>query len=106
MEAEINQISKTKLDKVNRKEDSGYREINIEDARENDVLLCLPGDKVLLDGSLVSGLSHFDETMVTGGGLPVEKKENSKILAGSVNFENEIEYSVDKCVKDSTLSII
>ena len=106
MEVEINQISKTKLDKVNRKEDTAYREITMEDARENDRVLCLPGDKALLDGTLVSGLSHFDETMVTGGGLPVEKKENSKIIAGSVNFENEIEYSVDKCVKDSTLAVI
>ena len=44
--------------------------------------------------------------MVTGGGLPVEKKENSKILAGSMNFENEVIYSVDKSLKDSTSSVI
>ena len=106
METEINQISKTKLDKVNKKEDNTYREINIEDARENDVVLCLPGDKVLLDGTLVTGTSHFDEAFITGGGLPVEKEAGSKILAGSINFENEIEYSVDKSVKDTTISTI
>ena len=106
METEINEISKTKLDKVNRKEDNTFREINIEDARENDIILCLPGDKVLLDGTIVSGTSHFDEALVTGGGLPVEKGVGSKILAGSINFENEIEYSVDKSVKDTTVAVM
>ena len=106
METEINQISKTKLDKVNRKENDIFREANIEDIREQDRVLCLPGDKVLLDGTLASGTSHFDEALITGRSLPVEKTVGSKILAGSINFENEIEYSVDKNLKDINVSTI
>ena len=106
VEQEISQISKTKPDKVNRKNQDEYEEVNLEEVRENDVLLCLPGDKIVLDGTIVSGTTHFDESLISGESLPSEKNANSKITSGSINYENKVEYSVDSVLKDSFLSSI
>lgn len=106
MALEISQISNTKINKVNRKTNDSYEEVNREEVRKGDILLCLPGDRVLLDGVQKNGYSHFDESTITGESLPVEKRENSKILSGSINYENEIEYTVEEVLKDTTTSKI
>ncbi len=106
VEQEISQISKTKLDKVNRKMQDEYEEVNLDEVRENDILLCLPGDKIYLDGIIKEGITHFDESLISGNSQPVEKKNNSKITSGSINYEDKVEYSVDSVLKDSFLSSI
>ena len=106
VESEIRQLSKTNLDKVNRRNQDGYEEVSLEEVRIGDQVLCLPGDKVLLDGEIALSTSHFDESLITGDSIPKEKKLSSKIVSDSINYENEIEYKVTSVLKDTTTSKI
>lgn len=57
-----------------------------------DVLLLKPGSKASVDGELLTGSSTFDESMLTGEGLPVLKKVGDKIFAGTINVEGVVTY--------------
>ena len=103
---EIKQIAKTTMGKVNIKENDLLKEINIADIKENDKIVCLPGDRILVDGIITDGCSHVDESQITGQSQPIEKRKNAKVLAGSINCENELEYQKDFSKKESTTSEI
>lgn len=106
MNAEIKQIATTNIQRVKRIVNGSHEEIRLEDLEENDNIICLPGDKVFVDGILKEGTTHFDESPITGSSIPIEKNKNSRIISGSINCENEISYIVEKKVKDSYISII
>ena len=88
------------------KTDNDYKNVTIDEVKVGDILICLPGDRASVDGEIVKGDSHFDESFVTGESLPVEKKKGSKIIAGSINFEGKVEYKAERIGKDSTISEI
>lgn len=102
IENEIRQISKTILKRVLVKEDSTTVEKTIYQVKQGDIIVCMPGDRVLLDGVIVEGNSHFDESFVLGESAPVLKQKNSKILAGSINCETEVEYRVESTFHHSS----
>ena len=106
MNAEIKQIATTNIQRVKRIVNGSHEEIRLEDLEVNDNIICLPGDKVFVDGILKEGKTHFDESPITGSSIPIEKNKNSRIISGSINCENEISYIVEKKVKDSYISII
>ena len=103
---EIKQVSRTKVNKVNIKETDTYKEIAITSVKEGDKIICFSGDKVYLDGIVTKGISHVDESFITGKSLSEEKNINDKIYAGSINCEKEIEYEVKKTKSNSLLSVI
>lgn len=88
------------------KVDSSYKNITIDEVKKGDILICLPGDKVAVDGEIVKGTSTFDESFITGESVPVLKKEKDKVIAGSINYDSEIEYKAEKIGKESTISEI
>jgi P-type E1-E2 ATPase len=50
-------------------------EVSIEEIQKGDLLLVKPGEKIPLDGIIRSGISHLDESMITGESLPISKTE-------------------------------
>ena len=52
-----------------------------------DILIVRPGERVAVDAEIVEGVSHLDESMLTGESLPVTKQVGDKIIAGSVNAD-------------------
>ena len=60
-------------------------EIPLDHALVGDLLRVRPGDKVPVDGIVAQGSSYVDESMITGEPIPVEKKENEKVIGGTVN---------------------
>ena len=88
------------------KTDSGYKDITIDEVKKDDILICLPGEKIAVDGEIIKGYSNFDESFITGESKPVLKKENSKVIAGSLNYESVVEYKAEKIGKNSTISEI
>lgn len=86
------------------KTNDGYNNITIDEVKKGDILICLPGDKVAVDGEIIKGTSTFDESFITGESLPVLKKVNDKVIAGSINYDSKIEYKAEKIGKESTIS--
>ena len=71
-----------------------WRTVPVAEVQRNDVLLVKPGDRIPLDGKVVSGRSHVDESWLTGESLPVNKSEGDQLLAGSVNGDGSLELQV------------
>lgn len=86
--------------------DGQEREIPVEDVRTGDTVLVRPGERIPVDGLLVTGTSAVDESMVTGESLPVEKKPGDRLIGGTMNATGAFHYEVTTLGKDSTLSRI
>jgi Cu+-exporting ATPase len=59
--------------------------IHIDDVRMGDLVIIRPGERIPVDGEIVSGLSAVDESLVTGESLPVVKEPGHKVVGGCVN---------------------
>ncbi|MET0845301.1 MAG: heavy metal translocating P-type ATPase, partial [Pseudomonas sp.] len=65
-----------------------------------------PGERIGLDGEVVSGSSTIDQAPITGESLPVEKTIGDKVFAGTINQAGSLEYSVTAAANNSTLARI
>jgi P-type Cu2+ transporter len=81
-------------------------EIPIAQVKTGDLLLVKPGDKIPVDGSLVLGDSYVDESMITGEPLPVAKKKDDAVYAGTINQKGSFRFRADKVGADTLLAHI
>ncbi len=65
-----------------------------------------PGERIALDGRIVSGRSTINQSAITGESLPVDKTEGDSVFAGTVNESGSFEYMVTAAASDSTLARI
>jgi len=72
--------------------------------QRGDVLLVRPGEKVPTDGTVLTGATSIDESMLTGESLPVSKKEGSKIIGGTININGAFQMKVDEVGEDTALA--
>lgn len=84
----------------------GEKTVPIEDARTGDIIVVKPGERVALDGMVISGESYVDESMLTGEYLPVLKQKGEKVFAGTINQKGAFRFRVDRTGKDTMLSQI
>lgn len=77
-----------------------------EDIAIGDILIVKPGQKIAMDGVIVSGSSYVNQATITGESVPVEKNIGSDVYAGTLNEEGYLEVEVTKLVSDSTLAKI
>jgi Cu+-exporting ATPase len=80
--------------------------VSIEEIKPNDTVEIKPGDKIVLDGTIISGEGNFDLSSLTGESVPVYKKEGDEIISGSINLDSVIRYKVTKEYSKSMLSSI
>jgi Zn2+/Cd2+-exporting ATPase len=80
--------------------------ISIDDAVVGDVVIVRPGEKIPLDGRVVTGDSHVNQSPVTGESLPVEKQSGDEVFAGTINGRGVLEVQVTRLRRDSTLARI
>lgn len=78
----------------------------IEDVNAGDVILVKPGEKIAVDGMVVSGTSYVDESMLSGEPVPVLKKENEKVFAGTINQKGSFQFEAVKVGKETMLAQI
>lgn len=88
------------------KTDSGYKIVTIDEVNKGDILVGLAGDKIAVDGTILRGETHVDESFITGESKPVKKKIGDKVIAGSINYEGVIEYQAEYIGRESTISAI
>lgn len=81
-------------------------EVSLDEIKKGDVLLVKPGMKFAVDGQIIDGQTHVDESFISGESLPVKKKLNSKVVAGSINIDGTVKYQAEHIGKDSTISEI
>ncbi len=82
------------------------KQVSIDEVKVDDVLICRTGEKIAVDGIVVSGKSYVDESFITGESKPVIKEKDSKVIAGSIMYDGVIEYRAKKIGKESTISEI
>ncbi len=80
--------------------------VTIDQIIKNDIVVTKAGEKFAVDGTIVSGTAHVDESFITGESKPVLKKVGDTVVAGSINHDGYIEYSAEKIGRDSTVSEI
>lgn len=78
--------------------------VTIDQIKKDDILVCKPGMKVAVDGKVISGKTHLDESFITGESYPKKKEVGDKVIAGSLNIDGYIEYKAEKIGKNSTIS--
>ncbi len=76
------------------------------DVKLNDIIVVNPGERVPLDGIVISGTSTLDTSALTGESLPREVQENSEILSGCININGVIKVKVTKEYEQSTVNRI
>jgi len=69
-------------------------------------LVCKPGDKLAVDGEILVGSAHIDESFITGESKPAKKSVGEKVIAGSINYDGYLEYKAERIGKESTISEI
>ena len=88
--------------KVNGKE----KRVTLDEIHKGDIVICKPGEKVAVDGEIIDGSAHFDESFITGESKPSNKVKGDKVIAGSINYDGYVEYKAEKIGRESTISEI
>ena len=80
--------------------------VTIDEIQKGDIVICKPGEKIAVDGEIVDGETHINESFITGESVPVKRVIGSKVIAGSINYEGTIKYKAEKIGRESTVSEI
>lgn len=80
--------------------------VTLDEIKKGDIVICKPGEKIAVDGEVVQGTTHINESFITGESVPVKREVGSKVIAGSINYEGTIQYRAEKIGKESTVSEI
>ncbi|WP_442111410.1 heavy metal translocating P-type ATPase [Pseudomonas sp. NUPR-001] len=86
--------------------DGQWRDVEVKDVALGARVRVRPGERIGLDGEVVSGQSSIDQAPITGESLPVEKGPGDKVFAGTINQAGALEYRVTAAAGQSTLARI
>ena len=81
-------------------------EVPVDEVLPGDVIAVRPGEKVPVDGVVLSGNSYVDESMITGEPIPVSKTEGAKVVGGTVNQNGAFSFKATAVGADTVLSQI
>jgi len=88
------------------KVDGQEKEVTIDEIQKGDIVVSHAGDRISVDGEIVTGKAHLDEAIITGESKPASKTIGHKVVAGSINYDGYLEYKAEKIGKESTISQI
>lgn len=102
----IESLADLRPDIIHLKRNGSIVDVSPDQAKIGDIYTVYAGERVALDGKVISGRGFLDTSMVTGESLPEDVYEGKKVLSGSINTDGAIEVSVTAELKDSTASKI
>ena len=102
----ISELMDIRPDYANLKDGDVVREVDPSEVNVGDIVVVYPGEKVALDGVVVSGNTTLDAKALTGESLPREIETGDEVISGCVNLSSQIEVKVTKVFYDSTVSKI
>ena len=76
------------------------------DIQVSDIIAVKPGDKIAVDGIIVTGSSYVDESMISGEAIAVEKRTGSKVFAGTINQKGSFQFRAEKVGAETLLAQI
>lgn len=82
------------------------KEVTLDEIKKGDIIISKAGDKIAVDGEIIEGKTHLDESFITGESKPATKNVGDKVIAGSLNYDGFIKYKAEKIGKESTVSEI
>ena len=82
------------------------KKVTLDEIKKGNIVISKAGDKIAVDGEIIEGHTHLDESFITGESKPVEKSIGEKVIAGSLNYDGFIKYKAEKIGKESTVSEI
>ncbi len=80
--------------------------VTLDEIKKGDIVIARPGEKIAVDGKIIFGKAHLDESFITGESKPAIKEIGSTVLAGSINYDGYIEYEAERIGRDSSISEI
>lgn len=80
------------------------RKVKVEQLQIGDVVLVKPGERIPSDGTVVEGQSAVDQASITGESLPVDKKIDDEVFAGTMNSQGALKIRVTKPAEETLLS--
>ncbi|HEY2660586.1 MAG TPA: copper-translocating P-type ATPase [Caulobacteraceae bacterium] len=86
--------------------DGGDEEVGLDAVQVGDRLRVRPGEKVPVDGEVLEGRSHLDESMVTGESMPVMREAGATVIGGTLNQTGALVMRADKVGRDTLLARI
>ena len=86
--------------------DEAEQDVPVDSVRADDVILVRPGERVPVDGEIVSGESAVDESMLTGESLPVTKRTGDRVIGGTINRTGAFRYRATTLGETSVLAQI
>ncbi len=81
-------------------------DVEIKEVRHEEVVIVRPGERIPVDGEIISGTSTVDESMLTGESLPVEKRAGDGVIGGTMNKSGSFRYRATTLGSDSVLAQI
>ncbi len=86
--------------------DGGAVDVPVDAVRVGDVVLVRPGEKIAVDGEIIDGRSHVDESMISGESLPVSKSVGDGVVGGTLNISGSFRFRATKVGADTMLAQI
>ncbi|MCX6695047.1 MAG: heavy metal translocating P-type ATPase, partial [Candidatus Altiarchaeota archaeon] len=80
--------------------------VPVESVQVGDVIIVKPGERIPVDGVIISGASSVDESMITGESIPVEKTVGSSVIGSTLNKHGSFQFKATKVGADTTLANI
>ena len=102
----IQKLVKITPEQATIKRDGKEKTVTIDEVKKRDIVISKPGERISVDGEIVEGKAHLDESFITGESKPTTKGIGEKVIAGSINYDGYIEYKAEKIGKESTISEI
>lgn len=86
--------------------DEREEEIPVSQVIQGDIVIVRPGEKIPVDGKIISGSSYIDESMMSGEPIPVLKQDSDQVFAGTINQKGSFHFEAEKVGSDTMLSHI
>ena len=102
----ISDLMNIKPEYANLKINEEIKKVNPEEVKIGDIIMVKTGEKIPLDGVVISGDAQVDNSALTGESKLVNVTKNSKVLSGSINVNGLIEVKVEQTYENSTVSQI
>ncbi|HZR27070.1 MAG TPA: cation-translocating P-type ATPase [Vicinamibacterales bacterium] len=84
----------------------GDHRVAVDDVKIGDVIVVRPGEKIPLDGEVVTGQSAVNQAPITGESLPIDKAAGDQVFAGTINGRGALDVRVTRARRDTTLAKI